>query len=120
MVHMYHILGIFIFFNLTNVALKYSIGKIFSLMCAIFYKSINMCSFDIIEKLILLPAYTSYPSAYTFDSCMKESTNGTQVNVGCQASCVSGTLCQHSDGSTSGLHIDGILLDIGSNTWVVH
>ena len=120
MVHMYHILGIFIFFNITNVALKCSSGKIFSLMCAIFYKSNNMCYFDMIEKLILLPAYTSHPSAYTFASCMKESTNGTQVNVGCQASCVSGTLCQHSDGSTSGLHIDGILLDIGCKTWVLH
>ena len=102
MVHMYHILRIFIFFNITNVVLKCSSGKIFSLMCAIFYKSINMCYFDIIETLILLPAYTSHPSAYTFASCMKESTNGPQVNVGCQASCVSGTLCQHSDGSTSG------------------
>ena len=79
-----------------------------------------MCYFVIIEKLILLPAYTSHPSTYTFASCMEESTNGTQVNVGCQASCVSGTLCQHSDGSTIGLHIDGILLDMDSKTWVLH
>ena len=93
MVHMYHILRIFIFFNVTNVVLKCSSGKIFSLICAIFYKSNNMCSFDIIEKLILIPAYTSNLLAYTFASCMEESTNGTQVNVGCQASCVSGTLC---------------------------
>ena len=64
--------------------LKCSSGKIFSLVCAIFYKSNYMCSFDIIEKQILLPAYTSHSSAYTFASCMKEGTNGTQVNVGCQ------------------------------------
>ena len=44
--------------------------------------------------------------------------NGSQVNSGCPASCVIGTtLCQCSDGNTSGLHIDGIIPDINtSNT----
>ena len=45
--------------------------------------------------------------------------NGSQVNGGCPASCVTDlpTLCQCSDGNTSGLHIDGIIPDINtSNT----
>ena len=42
-----------------------------------------------------------------------DNTNGSQVNSGCPASCVLGTtLCQCSDGNTSGLHIDGIIPDI--------
>ena len=45
--------------------------------------------------------------------------NGSQVNGSCPASCVTDipTLCQCSDGNTSGLHIDGIIPDINtSNT----
>ena len=44
--------------------------------------------------------------------------NGSQVNGGCPASCViRTTICQCSDGNTSGLHIDGIIPDIDtSNT----
>ena len=43
--------------------------------------------------------------------------NGSQVNGGCPASCVLGsTICQCSDGNTSGLHIDGIIPDINTST----
>ena len=43
--------------------------------------------------------------------------NGSQVNGGCPASCVADrtTLCQCSDGNTSGLHIDGIIPDINTS-----
>ena len=42
--------------------------------------------------------------------------NGSQVNGGCPASCVLGiTLCQCSDGNTSGLHIDDIIPDIDTS-----
>ena len=60
---------------------------------------------------------TFQPLASTFASCM-DNPNGSQVNGGCPASCVIGTtICQCSDGNTSGLHIDGIIPDIDtSNT----
>ena len=60
---------------------------------------------------------TFQPLAYTFASCMDNS-NGSEVNGGCPASCViHTTICQCSDGNTSGLHIDGIIPDIDtSNT----
>ena len=45
--------------------------------------------------------------------------NGSQVNGGCPASCVTDytTLCQCSDGNTSGLHIhiDDIIPDINTS-----
>ena len=43
--------------------------------------------------------------------------NGSQGNGSCPASCVSDrtTLCQCSDGNTSGLHIDGIIPDIDTS-----
>ena len=45
-----------------------------------------------------------------------DNTNGSQVNGGCPASCVCGTtLCQCSDGNTSGLHIDGIIPAISTS-----
>ena len=45
-----------------------------------------------------------------------DNTNGSQVNGSCPASCVLGTtLCQCSDGHTSGLHIDGIIPDINTS-----
>ena len=48
--------------------------------------------------------------------------NGSQVNGGCPASCVTDRtpLCQCSDGHTSGLHIDDIIPDIdtsNSGSW---
>ena len=63
---------------------------------------------------------TFQPLDYTFASCMDNS-NGSQVNGGCPTSCVTGTtICQCSDGNTSGLHIDGIIPDIDTSnngTW---
>ena len=60
---------------------------------------------------------TFQPLAYTLASCMGN-LNGSQVNGGCPASCViRTTICQCSDGNTSGLHIEGIIPDINtSNT----
>ena len=96
---------------MTNFALKCN-GKILHEYCVIVY---------IVHSLTLSQMKhsgdTFHPLAYTFASCM-DNGNGSQVNGGCPASCViSTTICQCSDGNTSGLHIDGIIPGIDtSNT----
>ena len=99
---------------MTDFTLKCN-GKILHEYCVIVYIVHNLTLSQMKHS-----GDTFQPLAYTFASCM-DNPNGTQVNGGCPASCVIGaTLCQCSDGNTSGLHIDGIIPDIetrDTGTW---
>ena len=107
MVHVYYC---FLIAIITDFTLKCN-GKILHEYCIIVY---------IVHSLTLSQMKhsgdTFHPLAYTFASCV-DNPNGSQVNGGCPASCVTGTICQCSDGNTSGLHMDDIIPDIDtSNT----
>ena len=95
---------------MTGFALKCN-GKILHEYCVIVY-----IVYSLTLSQMKHAGDTFQPLAHTFASCM-DNPNGSQVNGGCPASCVTGTICQCSDGNTSGLHIDDIIPDIDtSNT----
>ena len=109
---MYH----FFLFIITNVSLMDN-GKILftKVFVALKTEGVFLCFLYVYIIQYDTLFLCSGPTALTFVSCM-HNMNGSQVNGGSPASCVIGTtLCQCSDGNTSGLHIDGIIQDIDTS-----